>query len=231
VSLDLRNIIDPPPVEIIEAAEKVRIWMDSQNRGTDWQLAGVCSREALTVRDNRIADLVARLKRAEADAAWARGVVDAARANQKEMLERAERAEAMAEQQFGKLSLQQGDLALIRTDCDDATKVHLASALRHILPDTMKLVIPSSMQLSSLSEAEMRKVGWVRADPMPNDPLDDVLPMVASGVAAICHEADKITAEVFSVPLEQIKRIPMPPNLPKSLDLDDNDGGGNAAST
>lgn len=42
------------PSEIIDAAEKVRRWMDEQNRGTGWQLAGVCSRYVAHVAAARL---------------------------------------------------------------------------------------------------------------------------------------------------------------------------------
>ena len=39
-----------PPAEIVDAAEKVRIWMDS-NGHKNWQLGGICDRRIAADRD------------------------------------------------------------------------------------------------------------------------------------------------------------------------------------
>jgi hypothetical protein len=58
---DLRMLVDPPPADIIEAAEKVSRWAAEHNFGSGWQIAGVCDRDAVAVRDKRIANLERRL--------------------------------------------------------------------------------------------------------------------------------------------------------------------------
>lgn len=50
-----------PPSDIIEAAQKVYRWMNERNMGDKWELGGVCSRQALTAKQNRIAELEAEL--------------------------------------------------------------------------------------------------------------------------------------------------------------------------